>query len=81
MGLLHSCFPLGHTHTPHPLQMMLIFRQLYCTALPHNCLCPSGRMEGRITQLWRAEESNLDRDELLGIMMLPLQQAASTQEM
>lgn len=57
-GLLHSCLPLGHIHPPHPLQKMLIFRQLlYCTALPHDCLCPSGRIGGRSTQLWRAEES------------------------
>lgn len=65
--LLHSCFPLGHTHLPHPSQKMLIFRQLlYCTASPHDCLCPSGRVGGRITQLWRAGESSLDWDELLG---------------
>lgn len=53
--LLHSCFLLGHTHLPpHPLQKILIFRQLlYCTASPHSCLCPSGGVGGRITQLWR----------------------------
>lgn len=60
MGLLHSCFLLGHTHPPH---VELIFTQLiYCTVSPHNCL----RVRRQNHAAVEGGESNLDWDELLG---------------
>lgn len=77
VGLPHSCFPPGQTHPC--LQKVFIFRQLLsCTTSPHNCQWASGRAGGKITRLVGRGESTLDWDE---IMLLPLLEAALTQEM